>query len=500
MKHRTVAAVALVALLAVTAGCIDSTEEASALDAVPDEADGVVYFDVTVVEEPDAERLGDAFLEVAADDPTYDGPTEYEDALDELSEEMTDEFGFDPLDVDEAVGFWSMPSWDEEAEEFEDDWLAAFVVGVSDEADASDFYDRLVSVGEYAGGELYVFEEEADSIDDPDDAELVVGELPEGEQGYDFAVGTPESVEMTLEVDAGERASPDGALREEYDALSDGYLKTSFIVPEEVTDAVLSDDSIEELVEGSLFNYDLLFDLRGVSASYSLEDGTHATESRVLSDTEETAEAFKEGIDGYISIARAFAPDEQRDALDGVEVRRDGNVVITTDETTVDEMIDAFDELAEEIEPDEESTPIPTAGISVSQEPGESLVITIVTQGNVDRMVLEGPDGSRSVEMGDDDVLSSGTQILVQRGGFSDDEINGELVTPNEDECRIRHAAEEVAGQTIERADIPCDGSGVEGLEGDVVRYEAFYEYRLIGVIDGEEGVIQAVRTRTSES
>lgn len=366
MRKREAATLFLLAALAVTAGCLGGdADETSSLDLVPAEADGVVYFDVTVVEEPDAERVGDAFLEVAAEDPEYDGPTEYDEALDEISEEATDELDFDPLDVEEAVGYWRFPSWDETEEEFGDDWLSGMVVDFSDEADVqpSELHDELVSVGEHAGGELYAFED----VEEVEDAEALVGTLPAGEQGYDYAFGTPESVKMLIEVDAGERSSPEGTLREEYGALQDGYLKASFVVPEQVTEALLQDEEMEQLAEESLFNYDLLFDFRGASVAYRLKDGTHMTETRLLSATEETAEDFEQGIDGYISLARALASDEQRDTFDDVEVERDGKVVITTDETTVDDMVDAVEEFADEYEPPEEPTPSATAGVSVSQ-------------------------------------------------------------------------------------------------------------------------------------
>lgn len=97
-----------------------------------------------------------------------------------------------------------------------------------------------------------------------------------------------------------------------------------------------------------------------------------------------------------------------------------------------------------------------------------------------------------------EDVLAAGTQAQVQRGGFSEDNIQGELLAPNEDKCRILHGAAEVSGEAVDGADIPCDGSGVEGLFGDDVRYEAGAEYSLVGIVDGEESVIQTFRAHGS--
>ena len=89
-----------------------------------------------------------------------------------------------------------------------------------------------------------------------------------------------------------------------------------------------------------------------------------------------------------------------------------------------------------------------------------------------------------------------GNVLRVRDGGFSKEEVSGGFVTPNDDECIIQHGKSEVAGQTVNLADIPCDGSGIEGLNGDDIRYETGAEYRIVGVVDGEEALIKSVSTQ----
>lgn len=130
-------------------------------------------------------------------------------------------------------------------------------------------------------------------------------------------------------------------------------------------------------------------------------------------------------------------------------------------------------------------------GISVDQTPGE-VEFVFVHVGNLVEARLEGPGGA-SADI--DGILAPGVVVKISDAGFSEDEIEGELVTPNEHECVIRHGEDEITGQPVDSADIPCDGSGIDGLEGDDIRYETGAEYRIVGVVDGEEAVIKSVTT-----
>jgi hypothetical protein len=131
---------------------------------------------------------------------------------------------------------------------------------------------------------------------------------------------------------------------------------------------------------------------------------------------------------------------------------------------------------------------------NVEKEPGESVTFSIDSTSNLTTVYLVAPNGNRSARM--NELLVSGVTMEVQEGSFSDDEIEGGLVTPNDDECRILHGEDEVAGQTVDGADIPCDGSGIDNLSGKEIRYQAPGEYQLIGVLRGNSWIIQKVAVR----
>ena len=145
----------------------------------------------------------------------------------------------------------------------------------------------------------------------------------------------------------------------------------------------------------------------------------------------------------------------------------------------------------------------PTAGVSVSQEANESFTITVVSVGNLDGARLVAPNGNRSAAATTEDTLQSGTQLQVQRGGWDVDEIQGPILEPNDDECRFVHGEDEITveGQdlSVGGADLPCDGdfTNVNGpdMGGAVIDYQ-IGEYQLIGIIDGQETVVQSVTTR----
>jgi hypothetical protein len=141
---------------------------------------------------------------------------------------------------------------------------------------------------------------------------------------------------------------------------------------------------------------------------------------------------------------------------------------------------------------DTDEAPRSFGAVSVEQKSGE-ITFVLIDPGSLDEIHLKGPGGA-SVSHGD--LVVPGNVLRVRDGGFSKEEVSGGFVTPNDDECIIQHGRSEVAGQTVNLADIPCDGSGIEGLNGDDIRYETGAEYRIVGVVDGEEALIKSVSTQ----
>jgi flagellin-like protein len=156
----------------------------------------------------------------------------------------------------------------------------------------------------------------------------------------------------------------------------------------------------------------------------------------------------------------------------------------------------------------------PTAGVNVDQEANQSLTFTIVDPGNLDDGLVAAPNGNRSALIGD--TLNAGVQIEINRGGFNDvqNTSDGDNLVGGE-ECRIIHGRETIAGFEVDGADIGCSGQtlatqaaagnldnvepdnnqALEGALGSEIDYE-IGEYKLIGVINGEQTVVQSVVTR----
>jgi flagellin-like protein len=203
-----------------------------------------------------------------------------------------------------------------------------------------------------------------------------------------------------------------------------------------------------------------------------------------------------------------------------------------------------------------------SAGVSVEQEAGQSLTVEIVDTGNLDEIIIAGPDGARSVPFSTE-VLRSGARIEIREGGFAPEDVNPAIEaqgnplnlingksldddegpdydTPGpkakqqldddgvEESCRVVHGADVVKGISVKGGDLGCSGQNLkeyitdpdvesfggepsdlrdpayapddfdgkrEALEvGDQIEYKVG-EYRLIGVVDGKEQVLQTITT-----
>jgi hypothetical protein len=180
-----------------------------------------------------------------------------------------------------------------------------------------------------------------------------------------------------------------------------------------------------------------------------------------------TAEGFIQGFSFTSEGLEYIAEVERRDDID----------VETPDWADTDETAESFRSFF--------------GAVAVEQE-SEDIRFVIISPAALDKVRLDGPGGT---SVSHEDLVQAGMNIMVRDGGFSEEEVDRKFMTPNDDECVIKHAKTEVAGQTVASADIPCDGSGIDGLEGDDIRYETGAEYQIVGVVDGEEAVIETVTT-----
>ncbi|MDZ7687349.1 MAG: type IV pilin N-terminal domain-containing protein [Halobacteriales archaeon] len=156
----------------------------------------------------------------------------------------------------------------------------------------------------------------------------------------------------------------------------------------------------------------------------------------------------------------------------------------------------------------------PTAGVSVDTQANESVTITVVSVGNLDGARLTAPNGNRSAIASTDDALQSGTRVEVNAGDFDNlDPLKwssadaGDNTIPESafEDCRFVHGASgdiTIDGEEVtfkNSGDIPCSGitlsSGASVQDGDKIPYIAPGEYQLIGIINGQETVVQSVQT-----
>lgn len=64
-----------------------------------------------------------------------------------------------------------------------------------------------------------------------------------------------------------------------------------------------------------------------------------------------------------------------------------------------------------------------SAGVSVQQEPGESVTVTVTDPGNLDGLRIVGPDGTRSGVFRRGEILRANLKIEIRNGGFSPEQV-----------------------------------------------------------------------------
>ncbi|MDZ7687348.1 MAG: type IV pilin N-terminal domain-containing protein [Halobacteriales archaeon] len=158
----------------------------------------------------------------------------------------------------------------------------------------------------------------------------------------------------------------------------------------------------------------------------------------------------------------------------------------------------------------------PTAGVNVDRTANESVTITVVSVGNLDGARLVAPNGNRSAIATTDDALQSGTRVEVNAGDFDNlDPLKwssadaGDNTIPESafEDCRFVHGA--TGDVTVDGTAVTFKNSGQRPVfghhalqsgasvqDGDEIPYsQRPVEYQLIGIINGQETVVQSVQT-----
>jgi hypothetical protein len=451
---------------------------------VPNGVDFVAYYDSAVLEDPTTEEIVNANIDTLADtSPMYSGPESYDEALREFAQPPGT--NLDLRDIEEGVVFGNLRA---DGGRSTQERFGAVISSDWNKRQVLDYVESETTVreGMYKNTTVYTAE-------GYEQAFLAVL----GEGVYAFS-DTEEMIQDIIDVEAGDAGALSGPLRNEFESVNDGYIAFA-------ADISNLDLGIDQEME-------FLNDINTLSGSYSTggnEVGmtvNFRTDSAGESETVQTRmESTVSDLEREIANSPRSLPVQPNRMLDSLRIETEGEYVRASYRSTVSEAAESGGPLLVlaavigtfVLGLGENVQSTPSAGVSTNQEAGESIAFTVVDTGNLDYIQLIGPDGRRSISGSTDDIIAAGATIEIKRGGFSQEEIEGNLVTPNDDECRIRHAANDVDGQRINGADIPCDGSGIRSMSGNDISYETGSDYQLIGIVDGSESVIQSVTSMT---
>ncbi|WP_415381001.1 hypothetical protein [Halosimplex sp. TS25] len=368
---KAVVAVAFLAIGGVAAAQIGvfngvAQEDHESLEHVPDGVDSVATLDVSVVEEDVSTTLYAAAYNATVgasesdeESPVTATPGDEEDddsdafedgAMTETSpaemvpanlsaalDETENQTGLDPRAADEVVMFnqqrnYSQPQYSGAvvyADWSEDDVIAA----VSNSSDKEYENTTVDGVTVYQPVENESDEEDELSFGPPEPEEWIAV-LDEGE----YVFGTQDAVNDTIDVAAGDAESVDGDLASAYEETrDDGYLRyaqrSQNVNITEINRTMGQQTGLNVTAYAQAYN-----DLHVTSGSYYIaEDDTLGFESRILTNSTDTAQDVQDITQGFISIqAGAIQNETLEDQLRSTNVTRDGTTVTVTRETSVD--------------------------------------------------------------------------------------------------------------------------------------------------------------------
>ncbi|WP_459192524.1 hypothetical protein [Halosimplex sp. J119] len=369
---KAVVAVAFIAIGGVAAAQIGvfsgaMQEDHDSLEHVPDDVDSVATLDVSVVQEDVSATLYGAAYNAtvgasASDDesPATATPGDEEDDdsdafeddsmttmspaemvpanLSAALDETENQTGLDPRAADEVVMFnqqrnYSQPQYSAAivyADWAEDDVIAA----VSNSSDEEYENTTVNGVTVYQPVENENESEEDDISFGPPEPEEWIAVLEDGE----YVFGTQHAVNDTIDVAVGDADSVDGDLASAYDdTRDDGYLRyaqrSQNVNITQINRTMGQSTGLNVTAYAQAYN-----DLHVTSGSYYIgEDDTLGFESRILTNSTDTAQDVQDITQGFISIqAGAIQNETLEDQLRSTNVTRDGTTVTVTRETSVD--------------------------------------------------------------------------------------------------------------------------------------------------------------------
>lgn len=319
---RLVLAALLVAVLALTAGCVgilsdDGSESQAQMEKVPDSAEMVMHVDAGMLNDQDVRDL------VAQTDP------EGVDSMDEAFTAFENETGLDPEAADGATMFMpsvsastSMSGQEEMGILLDSSWDAETLVeSIETEEDIT--LERTDYQGESV---LWV-----PADDTQTSSPTYVAEHDDGQ----LMIGTAAAVKASLDVTYGDAASLSGSMLDAFEDAPNGHVRFAMTTE---SDAFEQGAGMGGMAGGSSSAF--LEDMTAIAGSFYTDDGTAGFEANVHFSDADTAGNAEGAASLALEEAAANAPAEQQQLFENLSISADGNALIVSFESAIDELED----------------------------------------------------------------------------------------------------------------------------------------------------------------
>jgi hypothetical protein len=297
------------------------------VNSVPEDSDALTYIDMAAVLEDEGLReVTNAWLEIRAESEFYEGPEDFEAALDQWE----DDTGLDIRQVSTVSFFFEfggqfMPvSQDFAGAIITANWATEDVIDSLEESRSDLDYEEA----EYEGTTIYEPQTEQDF-----GTPAWVGELSDGE----WVLGSESAVEDVIDVQAGNEDKLDEELQEGFSNTRSAPIRFVSRLP--------TDQLPEEInQQGSTFSFDAFRNVDYVAGAVYQNGENRGVETTMQADDEDAASDIADVSDGLVSLARSQSRREWvSSALDEIEVQQNGTSVTITFEQAIEDIVEAIE-------------------------------------------------------------------------------------------------------------------------------------------------------------
>jgi hypothetical protein len=313
-------------LLTGLAGCSSLNPlSSSAIGRVPNDAESAFSIDVgAVMGDEGVTTLTNVYLDRQSEYDWYEGPTDYEEVL----EEFDDEVGLEATQTDSLVGFSEYSDWG-----FVGSYYGYLFSGGWDQDDVLDAYeDQYPDADDDEYGAQVIYEPE-----DPD-WQMALGVL--GDNWY--VMGMQDAVEDAIDVGRGEEDKIDQELRSGFKSTSDSPVRYVGEMGSWMTSGEVSgeDDTVDlepldevDTVSGSVYKSG---DTRGVENTFAAED-------------QNAAEDVLDVLEGYLALIESdqYTSEATEDVVGDIDLQQNGSDVVASYEKSVSDLEDLMEDTME---------------------------------------------------------------------------------------------------------------------------------------------------------